>query len=172
MPRWICSIICVIPIYGLYMCILVVTRTESILKCYWFCFLNVTVLGHLLLLSFLLLLLLLLLLYNITRDAIAHLTHYPLQFTHYCNVWNREQKFPESYKVAKTFRWTDTHTRAVNVYYDDIMMRLSRCSLIVLIKFLCKTISSPLTFSILSRRESNSTCCRYYIEVGGFFQTR
>lgn len=115
---------------------------------------------------------LLLLLYNITRDAIAHLTHYPLQFTHYCNVWNREQKFPESYKVAKTFRWTDTHTRAVNVYYDDIMMRLSRCSLIVLIKFLCKTISSPLTFSILSRRESNSTCCRYYIEVGGFFQTR
>lgn len=115
---------------------------------------------------------LLLLLYNITRDAIAHLTHYPLQFTHYCDVWNREQKFPESYKVAKTFRWTDTHTRAVNVYYDDIMMRLSRCSLIVLIKFLCKTISSPLTFSILSRRESNSTCCRYYIEVGGFFQTR
>lgn len=87
-------------------------------------------------------------------------------------MWNREQKFPESYKVAKTFRWTDTHTRAVNVYYDDIMMRLSGCSLIVLIKFLCKTISSPLTFSILSRRESNSTCCRYYIEVGGFFQTR
>lgn len=25
------------------MCILVVTRTESILKCYWFCFLNMMV---------------------------------------------------------------------------------------------------------------------------------
>lgn len=43
MPRRISSIICVIPIYGLYMCILVVTRTESILKCYWFCFLNIMV---------------------------------------------------------------------------------------------------------------------------------
>lgn len=46
MPRRISSIICVIPIYGLYMCILVVTRAESILKCYWFCFLNMVVFDH------------------------------------------------------------------------------------------------------------------------------